>query len=108
MSVVNRKQLTNLIVQWVRENTQSDGFSDPEITEDTDLMASGLLDSFGFIDLLLFVESQSGIKVDLTDVDPSEFTVIKGLCNIALARPIDDRLQAIGVSRTSNLQQLPG
>jgi len=98
MSVItNRKQLTNLIIQWVRENTQSDRFSEPEITEDTDLMASGLLDSFGFIDLLVFVESQTGIKVNLADVDPGEFTVIRGLCNIALATSINDRQQAIEV-----------
>jgi acyl carrier protein len=100
--------MTNLIIQWVREHTLSDGFNDPHITEDTDLMASGLLDSFGFIDLLLFVESQTGLKVDLTDVDPSEFTVVKGLCNIALGSCHNGREQSIEVVRDGNLQQLRG
>jgi len=92
----------------VREHKQSDELSDPEITEDTDLMAAGLLDSFAFIDLMLFVESQSGAKVDLSDVDPSEFTVVRGLCNLALSSANDDHQQPIDIPRASNLQQLPG
>jgi hypothetical protein len=35
---------------------------DQRITEDTDVMAPGLLDFFGFVDLL-FAEEQSGTKV---------------------------------------------
>jgi acyl carrier protein len=104
---MNSKQMTNLIIQWVREHTQSDLFSDPEIGEDTDLMASGLLDSFAFIDLLLFVESQIGVKVDLTDVDPGEFTLVKGLCNIALSGSNNDHQRSIEIT-LNNLQQLPG
>jgi acyl carrier protein len=96
--------MTNLIIQWVRDHRQSDHFSDPEITEDTDLMAAGLLDSFGFIELLLFVEGQSGNKVDLTDVDPSEFTAVKGLCNIALSGS-NNHLQPIDIARAGNLEQ---
>jgi acyl carrier protein len=107
MGVQNRKQITNLIIEWVREHRLSDPLPDPEITEETDLMAAGLLDSFGFIDLLLFVESQTGTKVDLTDVDPSEFTVVKGLCNIALSSPDNGQQQPVELT-LDNWQHLPG
>jgi acyl carrier protein len=93
--------MTELIIEWVRENGQSEPFSDPEITEETDLMASGLLDSFGFIDLLLFIESQSGTKIDLMDVDPSQFVVVKGLCNIALANSNNDLGQPLDAAVTN-------
>jgi acyl carrier protein len=82
---LTQKQVADLIIQWVRDNRQPGDFADPEITENTDLMAAGLLDSFGFVDLLLFLEGQTGAKVDLTEVDPSEFTVVKSLCNIVMA-----------------------
>ena len=89
--------MTDLIIQWVLENGKFDHLPDPKITEDTDLLATGLLDSFGFIDLLLFIESQCDIKVDLTDVDPSQFTIIKGLCDIALANFNGDHSRSIEI-----------
>jgi acyl carrier protein len=107
MNTPDRKQLTELIIQWVRDNTQSNHFSEPEITGDTDLMATGLLDSFGFIDLLLYVEGQTGIKVDLTDVDPSEFTVVNGLCDIALGAANNSHEQPLEFPSASSLQQIP-
>jgi acyl carrier protein len=99
--------MTDLIIQWVRDNRQSDHFFDHEITQDTDLMATGLLDSFGFVDLLLFIESQSGTRVDLTDVDPIEFTNIKGLCNIALSNSNNDQ-QTIDMTPANDVRQLAG
>lgn len=93
MNGLTQNELTGLIIQWVRENGQPGDFSDPEITENTDLMAAGLLDSFGFVDLLLFLEGQTGTKVDLTEVDPSEFTVVKSLCNIVVASRNGSSLQ---------------
>jgi len=93
VTTLNQNALTGLIIQWVRDNRQPGDFSDPEIKETTDLLANGLLDSFGFVDLLLFLEGQTGIKVDLRGVDPAEFTVVKSLCNIVLASRNGDSLQ---------------
>jgi len=95
---LTQNELTGIIIQWVRDNRQPGDFSDPEITGNTDLMASGLLDSFGFVDLLLFLEGETGTKVDLMEVDPSEFTVVKSLCNIVVASRNGDSLQLQQVS----------
>ena len=54
------------------------------LSVDTDLMASGLLDSFGFVELLLFLESQTGQKVDLTDIYPEDFFLVRKLSKIVL------------------------
>jgi acyl carrier protein len=98
VATLKQNELTDLIIQWVRNNRQPGDFSNPEITESTDLMAAGLLDSFGFVDLLLFLEAQTGTRVDLTDVDPSEFTVVKSLCNIVVASRNGDSLPLQQVS----------
>ena len=107
MISLTQHELAELIIQWVKENKQSADFPDSQITEDTDLMAAGLLDSFGFVDLVLFLEEQCGTKINLVDVDPSEFTMVKGLCNIALSNAAVDYEQAVNMTRTNNLQQLP-
>src|SRR4051794_30879693 len=78
-------ELVDVIVQWLAKNSSMNGGSRVEITGDTDLMQSELLDSLGFVSLMMFVESQTGRKIDLSDVDPQEFSVIKGLSRIALS-----------------------
>ena len=77
-------EIVNLAVRWVKQNMQTSGHRHVELTGDTDLMESGLLDSVGFVELIVFIESQTGCSIDLTDVDPSEFTTVNGLCGIAL------------------------
>ncbi|OSC42267.1 phosphopantetheine-binding protein [Mycobacterium decipiens] len=41
---------------------------DDEITGDTDLFKVGVIDSFGYIKLMKFLESEYAIKIDMEDV----------------------------------------
>ena len=81
---MSEAQLTNLVIDWVRDKHRAGTLGRGAISADTDLIASGVLDSLGLVDLVMFIEGQSGHKMDLTDVDPAEFCIVKGLCNIAL------------------------
>ena len=73
------------VIEWVREHRQP-GSPDEMISAETDPLGSGLLNSLGMVDLILFVERQHGCEVDLIDVDPNEFSVVKGLCRVALSQ----------------------
>lgn len=84
MKSFTEKELTDLLVNWVRANHVNHRGSKLSIDSETNLLESGLLDSLGFVDLVLYLEGQCGIKIDLTDAAPEEFTVVKGLCQIAL------------------------
>jgi acyl carrier protein len=77
-------ELDDLITRWVRKNAQTNGNGHVELTRQTNLIESGLLDSIGFVELIVFMEGQTGCNIDLTDVDPSEFTTVEGLSRIAL------------------------
>jgi acyl carrier protein len=77
-------ELVDRVIQWVRQNSTSGRSADMAITSDTDLLAAGLIDSLGFVDLITFIESHEGCRIDLTDADPSDFAIVKGLCRIAL------------------------
>lgn len=77
-------EVADLVVHWVKKNMQANGNRRIEVSADTDLMESGVLDSIGFVELIVFMENQIGCNIDLTDVDPSEFTTVNGLCRIAL------------------------
>ncbi len=77
MAVMSASHLAHLVEDWMRRRGVSAGSSAIEITESTDLVARGWLDSVGFIELMLFLEKESGRKIDLTTVE--EFTTIAGL-----------------------------
>jgi acyl carrier protein len=83
VKAVAEKELIDLVVGWVKENAH-DGSNHVEISETTNLLESGLLDSFAFVDLVLFIENCTQKKLDLIDVEPEEFTVVRNLCHLAL------------------------
>lgn len=83
MKTIAERELIHLVVGWVNENGRN-GSRPLEITEDTNLLESGLLDSFAFVDLVLFIEGHTQKKLDLIDMDPEQFTVVKNLCHLAL------------------------
>ena len=76
MSAVAEKELIDLVVGWVKENGLK-GSNHTEISENTNLLESGLLDSFAFVDLVLFIENYTRKKLDLIDVDPTRILIVK-------------------------------
>ena len=89
--MISEATLIASVIDWVREHRQPGSPDDVEISAETDLLASGLLDSLGIVDLLLFLEQRHGCKVDLIEVDPNEFSVVNGLCRIALGQNHGER-----------------
>ncbi len=47
-----------------------------EVTEDTELFSTGLIDSFAMIDLLLFLEKHTGSKLGPEDMDVDKLDTI--------------------------------
>lgn len=65
------------LVRLLEEGTQD---SDIELEEDTSLIRSGLLDSLGLFRLALWIENETGSKLDLESLDPAkEWDTIHGI-----------------------------
>lgn len=77
MAVLSARDLAHMVESFIRRRGTGAGSPAVKITENTDLVAQGWLDSVGFIELMLFLEKESGHKIDLTTVE--EFTTITGL-----------------------------
>ena len=71
--------LRDTVLRILTPRLETLGLDPREIRDDTGLIELGLVDSFGFLDLLLEVESETGLEVDLSDLDPGEFTSLGGL-----------------------------
>jgi acyl carrier protein len=58
------------------------------VTADTDLLESGLLDSLLLIDLILHVEETYGVQFGSDDVDPANFRTVAAMVNLLLKRSL--------------------
>jgi acyl carrier protein len=85
---IQENALIASVLNWIKEHKLPGNRHGAGITEDIDLITDGLLDSMGLIDLLLFVEEQTGRSIDLKTVEPGDICVVKNLCRIALGNPI--------------------
>ena len=92
---MTQDQFVELLAEWFRANKQTS--SDLKITADTELLGSGLLDSFDFLDVIVFIEGKTGKKIDLSVADPNEFSVVRGLWQLAM-RGEDGASEAGGAS----------
>lgn len=79
---MTEEQFLELLTNWIRSNKNTS--EKLKISADTELLGSGLLDSFDFLDLIVHIESKTGKKIDLAAADPSEFSVARGLWNLTL------------------------
>jgi acyl carrier protein len=79
---MNQDQFVELLAEWFRANKQTS--SDLKITADTELLGSGLLDSFDFLDVIVYVENKTGKKIDLSIADPNQFSLVSGLFQLAM------------------------
>ena len=82
IGTMTQDQFLELLKNWIRSNKNTS--EKLNISADTELLGSGLLDSFDFLDLIVHIENKTGRKIDLAAADPSEFSVVRGLWNLAL------------------------
>jgi len=73
-------ELESQLQQYLAENIlfSENGF---EYSNDTSLVHDGLIDSTGVLELMLYVESTFGIKVDPLEVTPENFDSVNKLAS---------------------------
>jgi acyl carrier protein len=86
MELRQEDELAQQIKQWVMRFPRWPQTQALPFTDETDLIASGVLDSMGFVELMLYLETIIGEQVDLNEADPRDFTTIKGLCHTVMVQ----------------------
>ena len=66
--------IRKLVIDWLDDNYH---FGDAEQMiggeEDKSFLRNGILDSLGFVKLLLFLETECGVRIDRKDLSPANF-----------------------------------
>lgn len=70
--------IKGIIIKYINEHS-SHGKLPEDMNEDMDLLQSGILDSFGFLALILSIEEEFQIKIDFEKTPPDTLTNIKNL-----------------------------
>ena len=71
----------------------------PEIDTRTDLFETGVLDSFGFVELVDFLEKETGQAVSEDDMDDPRFTTVAGMVEVMSEKTNGTLRVAAGGSR---------
>ncbi len=73
------------IMNFIRPKLARIDFNESKLTDKTDLLGEGILDSFDFIDLIIYLEDCTGIAIDLSKLNFDTFTTLGGLIEDAMS-----------------------
>jgi acyl carrier protein len=75
--MASAEEVRNAIVEFLRE--LSPKARDQPLGDETNMVQSGLIDSFGLLELVSKLEARFGMSIDIGAVDFETFTTIGGL-----------------------------
>ena len=56
------------------------------IRDDEPLVTSGVIDSFGLVDLSLFVEDEFGVRIEASDLGAGRADTARQICDLVVSR----------------------
>lgn len=81
MTQPTSEQIRAFLHQYVVEKSQAGGKGLPgELTDDCDLLLSGMIDSLGLLDLMTAIQQHCQREIDFEALDPEQLTVVGPLC----------------------------
>ena len=72
--------MENKIIAFIKNEITHD--PDMDITPDTKLMSSGIIDSFSLVTLHVYIEQEFGVKIPASRVLPDTFDTVEQITSI--------------------------
>jgi acyl carrier protein len=72
--------LENKIIAFIKNNIVDD--PEIEIKPDTELISSGLIDSFSLVTLYVYIEKEFGVKIPASRIIPDTFDTVEQITSI--------------------------
>jgi acyl carrier protein len=76
-------EIQAFVIGHLAQVARDKGLAPPELTDSANLLELGLLDSLGFIGLIMAIETRFSLSLDLAGGDPARFTTLQGLVELA-------------------------
>jgi acyl carrier protein len=81
----NAEAVRRFVTDRMRAQAQQKNLLLEKLTDEVNLVETGLFDSLGFVTLIATVEEEFDVEVDFGEVDPETFTTLGGIIQCALA-----------------------
>jgi acyl carrier protein len=88
MTQVSAGQVRAFVLASLEPSLEEIGLSPDAVQDSFDLHDSGVIDSFGLIELVAAVEEAFSLDIDFEDLDPDDLTVVGTFC-----RYVEERSQ---------------
>jgi acyl carrier protein len=86
MSETSEAEIRDFLVEHLMERLQVAGVAPEDVDDGTDLLADGIVDSLGVLELVTVVSDRFGVEDDWQDFDPESFLVVGPFCRYAAMR----------------------
>ncbi|MGH8013538.1 MAG: acyl carrier protein [Candidatus Binataceae bacterium] len=87
MNRFGTNSLRIFICEYLAESLAAKGRDHPEqLSDDCDLLLSGIIDSLGLLDLITAFEDYCGRELDFDAMDPEQMTIVGPLCDFVAAQ----------------------
>jgi acyl carrier protein len=73
---VTAAEVHAFVAQTLSEPLRDAGHDPAALPEDFDLLESGVIDSFGVIELIVEVNERFGLDIDFEELDPEGLTIV--------------------------------
>ena len=73
---VSADEIRSYILDRFRDQLDAKGLDPAQVPDDFDLLAEGVIDSFGILEIVMGMEERFGLTIDLENLNPEELTVI--------------------------------
>lgn len=79
------EDVATVVLTVILEEISHHGHAPQALNDDTDLVGSGLIDSFGLLELIGAVEDRLSMEIDFEALDADELTVVGPFCRYVAA-----------------------
>jgi acyl carrier protein len=91
MENISPEKIRQFLLRRYSERIRGMGFDSVEVPDSFDFLLSGVIDSFGILEMVSSIEDEFRIRLDLAALDAEQVTVIGALSEYVAenAKPID-------------------
>lgn len=84
MNGIDAAVVRSALVDFLNNQSRAEEIGPETLTDDCDLLLSGLIDSLGLLDMITMLQEQFGENVDFDALDPEQMTVVGPLCGFVV------------------------
>ena len=92
MTSLTTKDVRYFLLDRFSATIMANDFKSADLSDDFDLLAAGVLDSLGVIEMISAVEEHFNITVDFESMDPGELTVLGPFCRFVAEKATHNAL----------------